>query len=1113
MVFRHSRRPRSPASSSVPWRDQRQVPEPFTSSTWPRPTARASQSGGPPTRPAISTRSAPPGAMTATSVSGAASRHARPPRAGSSSHASSSAPTGCGSGPTGADEGPASRNVSSRASAPRANRLAPGAASSSSPPPPRTKPASALSNAVPRSGPAIPSSTTSERPERSAGVSGTARPRSSERQLPAGSRTRVSSATVESPASARRRNVRSQLRPDESTSTPSLPGATGTATPCASSSGERSPASGETRAVQRARPARAGTTRSSATASAPGPGAAIVLRASTRPWSSSRTSIGVPAGSSLTTRTRTGVASPTRASLEASTPAMPRSWPAGSPTSRPCTGTPSARAAATGSSPAFTAPSVSRMTPSGRRSTGIRPNAASAEPGAVAERSLAPRALSARSEPANAPSSTWARPRRPARSSPTARSAAASRVPPPGRSGCSMLSERSRSTSTRVPEAGSARSSTGIASSHASTPSEIARRTASSRRASSASGGERNAYAHTASPTNTTVARVSQSQGALGARCRDTGVRSAQLELPDPPDEPAGAPRAARSWSARRRPSRISRSRSRSSVMSSPSTVSPGRNWNRPSRHRITWYTIRRSASCTASLTCSREASPCSTSSSPTRRLGSLRWRSSARAGADGLTEPLCMSSSPERTARPLVRANTGRPRSYQRSTRSSLRVNSSRPEACASWSSCRTSDGKKCARSPSSVVGLIAPPGSGTPLDVAHDAVRLARRPGEQAQVVPAEHQHLEDGGREHHAERDLGEPGEASAERAAERDQQREQRDEAGHDDAGHAPEPGGPDPDRAHEQVQARAAHEQDAVAQHRDPEHPRVQQLGGGQAGERGEVEDDVHERVEHGAERRGLAPASGEPAVHDVGERGEHVHAERPRKVALHEEHRDPRDERDAHEREHERQVQPREPVPVGVAELAHEQRHERERGQHPERGAEEETLGQVAVPGQRDADGGEERHGEVRDRHGPDRAHRVGVREPVGAHVGADPAGVAEERRQREPIAPQLDQVFLDEHGVSRGDAAVYAACGAFANGRAVCAAGVRTGAIGDRATAWSAVGVRTGAWVAPDVRGRRADGRGRVRADGEAGPRTRKGTRADESRSNQRTGLRGVLA
>ena len=81
-----------------------------------------------------------------------------------------------------------------------------------------------------------------------------------------------------------------------------------------------------------------------------------------------------------------------------------------------------------------------------------------------------------------------------------------------------MLSERSSSTSRREPEDGSARSSTGMASSHTSAASAAMRNRASVRRVTGESGGSRNEYAHSPSATPTSEASTSQNHGALGAR-------------------------------------------------------------------------------------------------------------------------------------------------------------------------------------------------------------------------------------------------------------------------------------------------------------------------------------------------------------------------------------------------------------------------------------------------------------------------------------------------------------------------------------------------------------------------------------------------------------------
>jgi hypothetical protein len=274
------------------------------------------------------------------------------------------------------------------------------------------------------------------------------------------------------------------------TSTPSRPGATCTAACRESLRGLASPDSESTRAVHTARPGREGVTCSVAVASAPAPGAGTVARASSRPSSSTRTVIAVPRGSPERMRTRTGAASPTRALGEVSTSATARSGPGEAPTTTACTGAPSARAAATGSVPAFTTPSLTTMTPSGRRSTGAAASAASASPRAVDCAGTA--AESPSSDAANRRVSTVARPRRAPAISRTARAATSARVGPPGVAGRSMLAEVSSRTVTRRPEAGSTRSSTGCASSHASVTSTAARRTPSTRRSAAGTGGSEN---------------------------------------------------------------------------------------------------------------------------------------------------------------------------------------------------------------------------------------------------------------------------------------------------------------------------------------------------------------------------------------------------------------------------------------------------------------------------------------------------------------------------------------------------------------------------------------------------------------------------------------------
>lgn len=89
-----------------------------------------------------------------------------------------------------------------------------------------------------------------------------------------------------------------------------------------------------------------------------------------------------------------------------------------------------------------------------------------------------------------------------------------------------MLAETSSSTVTRRPAAGSARSSTGWASSQASVTRAAPRRIASSRRMPRGSGGVPNAYAHTASATSTSDSRASAIHGALGAKCSERSFTS-----------------------------------------------------------------------------------------------------------------------------------------------------------------------------------------------------------------------------------------------------------------------------------------------------------------------------------------------------------------------------------------------------------------------------------------------------------------------------------------------------------------------------------------------------------------------------------------------------------
>jgi hypothetical protein len=199
------------------------------------------------------------------------------------------------------------------------------------------------------------------------------------------------------------------------------------------------------------------------------------------------TSSGVPRGSVLVTRTRTGVASPTRALAEASMPGTARSSPPPPPTTSACTGSPSARAAATGSSPAFTVPSLTTTTPAACSAAGDAASAASASPSAVVPGPGAAAESGARPE-AKLITSTLARPRHARLISATARSATTARVAPPGATGSCMLRERSSST-TRCGRPPRARSSTGWASSHSRSTSAATRSRVRARRASAGTGG------------------------------------------------------------------------------------------------------------------------------------------------------------------------------------------------------------------------------------------------------------------------------------------------------------------------------------------------------------------------------------------------------------------------------------------------------------------------------------------------------------------------------------------------------------------------------------------------------------------------------------------------
>ncbi len=294
-------------------------------------------------------------------------------------------------------------------------------------------------------------------------------------------------ARLESPASERRTKAKSQLSPSLTSSTPIRPGATWTATWRALLVALASPAIESARTVHSARPGRSGMTWNSAVASAPSPGAITVARSRSAAPSMSRSVTGVPRGSRVVTRARTVVARPTWASAADSTSVTARSGPPATPTRSACTGTPRARAAAAGSSPALTAPSLTTTTPPARCPSAERASSVSASPIAVPSRAsgAAPRRA------ANGTTSTAARPRQ-ARGRPaTASSAACERGPAPGAAGSSMLAERSSSTTMWRP-APLERSSTGCASSHASSTSAAMRSAGSPRRASAGSGGIEN---------------------------------------------------------------------------------------------------------------------------------------------------------------------------------------------------------------------------------------------------------------------------------------------------------------------------------------------------------------------------------------------------------------------------------------------------------------------------------------------------------------------------------------------------------------------------------------------------------------------------------------------
>jgi hypothetical protein len=241
----------------------------------------------------------------------------------------------------------------------------------------------------------------------------------------------------------------------------------------------------------------------------------------------------------------------------------------------------------------------------------------------------------------------------------------------------------------------------------------------------------------------------------------------------------------------------------------------------------------------------------------------------------------------------------------------------------------------------------------------------------------------------------------------------------DERGHDHAGHAPERGRADAHRADEQVQTRAAHEQDRVAQRRHPRDPRRQQAADREPREQRQVVDDVDERIEQRAEARDLVRAPRDPAVQDVGQRRDQERDEREIEAALGQEQRRGWHEHDAQQRERGRQVQRRQRIVVGVAQQSDVQRDEHERQPDGERGAEEEIGREVAIAGDRHQRGDQERDREVHERHAPEGAHRARVRVHVPADRDRRPVHVAGHGRRREALAPQILQVFLDQHAAS----------------------------------------------------------------------------------------------
>ena len=119
---------------------------------------------------------------------------------------------------------------------------------------------------------------------------------------------------------------------------------------------------------------------------------------------------------------------------------------------------------------------------------------------------------------------------------------------------------------------------------------------------------------------------------------------------------------------------------------------------------------------------------------------------------------------------------------------------------------------------------------------------------------------------------------------------------------------------------------------------------------------------------------------------------------------------------DAQQGQREREVEAGQGKTLAVTQQPDARGHERERRQHPQRGLEEEVVGQVAIVDQGHGPGGHECGGEEAEPHAPDRAHRGGVLPDLLAGARGHAPQVGGDRHRRKPLAPQFFQVFLDEH-------------------------------------------------------------------------------------------------